>query len=125
VEGIPLKSGQRALLDFLLSHDFPGRAELAHGPCAGRVIVCERAARAGRPLGNTAWSSVSRLISPVWLLPGTLMLTVSGPDAQRVESGQQSWQLRLGVSADANKEIERPAMVAEEDLSPGAMEAFD
>src|SRR3954471_21332749 len=45
---------------------------------------------------------------------------VSGPDAQRVESGQQSWQLRLGVSADANKEIERPAMVAEIDLSPGS-----
>jgi hypothetical protein len=29
VKGIPLKSGQLALLDFLLSRDFPGRAELA------------------------------------------------------------------------------------------------
>jgi hypothetical protein len=29
------------------------------------------------------------------------------------------------VSADANKEIERPAMVAEDDLSPGSTEAFD
>ena len=50
---------------------------------------------------------------------------VSGADAQRVESGQEPWQLRLGVGADASKEIERPAMVAEDDLSPGSREAFD
>jgi hypothetical protein len=29
------------------------------------------------------------------------------------------------VDADANEEIERPAMVAEDDLSPGSTKAFE